>query len=166
MKIITFDPNLDSSEHLVKKLSIKCEEICKSEDTLAENYKATRFVLTDQTAITIVENFEDEIIMFASLWQRDFYGSDCARTMNRTWKSPVIRKNKLWKNPFDRKYFHGPEIIAEHVRVAREKNINQLFISREGGAYRYLNAICPVLEKITHLKWVSPKELFLVCEDT
>ena len=67
MNIITFDPKLDSSKDLVKKLSIKCKEIYKRNDTLAENYSTKKFIIADQTVITLIIDSSDEIIMFATL---------------------------------------------------------------------------------------------------
>jgi len=163
-QIITFDPALDKNKHLIKKLSDICIEISESNDTLAKNYNNTRFIFTDSIAITIVLNEEDEIIMFATLYQNEFYGNKCARTMNRTWKAPSIRKeNALWKNIDNRKFFYGPDIIASHILIAKEKNIDQVFISIEGGAHRYAKYLCPILEEKTGLKWFAPVEAYKVC---
>ena len=59
MNIVTFDPKLDSSKDLVKKLSTKCEEICQSKDTLAENYSTKKFIIADQTVITLIIDSSD-----------------------------------------------------------------------------------------------------------
>jgi len=162
LNIITFDPKLDSSKDLVKKLSIKCKEIYKSNDTLAENYSTKKFIIADQTIITLVLDSIDEIMMFATLYNTKFYNNSF-RTVNRLWKSPTIRKETPWKNAHNRKFFYGPDIIIGHINFAKEKNINQLFISIEGGAHRYLKYISSVLEERTGLKWTAPKEMYQVC---
>jgi hypothetical protein len=162
LNIVTFDPKLDSSKDLVKKLSTKCEEICQSKDTLAENYSTKKFIIADQTVITLIIDSSDEIIMFATLYNRKFFNNSF-RTVNRMWKAPIIRKETPWKNAYDREFFYGPDIIAEHINFAKEKNINQIFASIEGGAHRYLKYISPVLEERTGLIWTAPKEMYQVC---
>ena len=163
MLVKTFDPTLDSNRELVEKLSIKCKEISQSDDHLAPNYGPDHFSLMDQIAISIVLNSTDDIIMFATLWDRKDFYNNCVRTMNRLWKAPSIRKGGLWRDAKKRKDFYGPEIINQHIAIAREKNINQLFISRESGAHRYLKYISKTLNEKTGLNWIAPKEMYLVC---
>ena len=161
--IITFDPKLHKNKDLINKLSIKCKEIYQSNDPLAENYSIEKFLITDQIAISLVLNSTNDIIMFASLWNRKDMYKNCVRTMNRTWKCPSIRKNNLWKDAKKRTFFYGPEIIKQHIIIAKEKNINQVFISIEGGAHRYLKYISTVLDEKTGVKWIAPKEMYQVC---
>ena len=167
--IKTFDPKLDDNKDLIEKLSIICKEISSGNDSLAKNYKPENFSLIDQIAITVIIDSDDNIIGFATLYDRKGFYNNCVRILNRWWLSPSIRKNKLWSKtwsspvPITKSNQIATEIVSQQIDVAREKNINQLFISREGGAHRLLKYLVFLFEERTGLKWIAPKEMYKVC---
>jgi len=127
-----------------------------SDDPLANNYSPDKFDLDNQLAVTfgIIEN---EIVLLSTLYKRTNYRDNVARTMNRVWKHESLRAPHFGKFISD-KDITSLSIVPIHLKYAKDNKIDFMFISIEGGAFRYLDFLSKKLTVKTKLNWIAPKE--------
>ena len=151
LKYHTFVPYEDKEKTLqLKDLLYK---IYLSDDPLHENYSLERFDLDNQIAVTF-GLLENEIVLLSTLYKRPSYKKNIARTMNRVWKHKNIRANtfgKFLKNSD----ITSLSIVPIHIKYALKNNIDSIFISIEGGAYRYLKFLSKKLSDVTNYNWCA-----------
>lgn len=153
LKYHTFIPYEDSINTIRLKNLIRT--IYLSNDPLSNNYSFENFDIDNQLAITF-GYLENEIVLLSTLYKRENYVNGLARTMNRVWKHPKIRAPGFGKFIKDED-ITSLEIVPFHIEIAKQNNINTLFISIEGGAYRYLNFLSKKLSNKTSLEWIALK---------
>jgi len=124
-------------------------KIYLSDDPLHKNYHPDRFDIDNQIAITL-GFIDDNPVLLSTLYQRPNYKPGIARTMNRYWKHPSIRDNQFGKF-IDDSRINTLSIIPSHLDYSSD--LTHLFLSIEGGAYRYLKFLSNKLTKVTKLQW-------------
>lgn len=129
-------------------------KIYLSDDPLHENYHPDRFDMDNQIAITL-GFIDDSPVLLSTLYQRPNYKTGIARTMNRYWKHPSIRDNQFGKFIADSR-INTLSIIPSHLQYTQD--LTHLFVSIEGGAYRYLKFLSNKLSILTKLQWHAQKE--------
>lgn len=126
-------------------------KIYLSDDPLHKNYSPDRFDLDNQLAVTL-GFVEDDPVLLSTLYQRSNYKPGIARTMNRYWKHPSIRDNLFGKFISDSR-INTLSIVPDHLSYTQ--NLTHLFLSIEGGAYRYLKFLSSKLTTVTKLQWCA-----------
>ena len=152
LKYHTFIPYEDK-ENTIRLIDL-LNSISSSNDPLSSNYTLEKFDLDNQLAITFGIQ-DEEIVLLSTLFKREIYGNK-ARTMNRVWKHETLRAPSFGKYIKDSD-ITSLSIVPIHIPIALQNNIDSIFISIEGGAYRYLRYLSDKLTHKTGYKWYSPK---------
>lgn len=121
----------------LKQLQNITEKIVnEKKDEYWENYTENSFVLKNQTAISIA-TFNDEIKIFSTIYNDDFYGKNVYRLFNRIYKLNDIRDLGSQKKYYNEHITHP--ILHQQEQFVKLLNPKFYFISRQRKQTRWLN---------------------------
>ena len=146
--------NKQSYLHYKDKLNLLLDEFSKSNDKLSKNYIPKKIKFDSLNEITLIV-YEDEIIAFASVLDRDIWPKNISRIFNR-----LLRNKKFeWENPT----FGIISKLIHDYQIEYCKKIGKdfVFISIEGNKRLYLkrwieqaNEYSPEWTLCNEKKWV------------
>jgi hypothetical protein len=127
----------DFPKKYLEQLNIITEKIVKEKkDEYWENYTKNFFVIENQTAISIA-TLNDEIKIFSTIYNDDFYGKNVYRLFNRIYKLNDIRDLGAQKKYYNEHITHP--ILHQQEQFIKLLNPKFYFISRQRKQTRWLN---------------------------
>ena len=141
-----------SVQKFIPELTSLINENSKSNDKLAANYKDINFDNFLNYSIIV---FENKIVAFSSILNRNYWPSNVARIFNRFWRN----KNYSWSNPTfgilsQLMYDHQVEYCKEHgfdfVFLSTEKTPRHLIRwSQQANQYDYGWLMCDEKKRVS-----------------
>ena len=161
MDVHTFDPRQHPS--LLERVEgYRHKIIQKGGESLLENYSPKRLDFSAQEAISLF--LKDDIIKgFCTAWNRDFFGADSLRILNRYWRDREMRTSGYPKAPFPP---HAFACIQHQCQLAQQRGFEWAFFSREVGAKSYCEKFTDILNQSEQFgEWKMSPRLIQVTPD-
>lgn len=130
------------------------------QDDYRENYKYYNF--NSQKFITVQYNTDGDLCLFSSVYNREFYGSNTYRILNRLMRHPNRRLNGAKTNNGSQP---SHEMLEQQIKAVEDLDADFYFISRQKNNYRWLNFYIEEFNRIYNRKMIVSDKKYWICSN-